>query len=123
MDLDINLCPIFPSSDLQKYKDSRSFLDQQLKQELDLLRQNIKLLKDAYEQEKKLNKNCIKCEKQNLNFEIKKGGKMPKKEFFSENKIFSNPRGVKEEYVEHVKIEPVKSELVEQVNVKNEPLE
>ena len=114
---------------LQKYKDSRS--DQQQSQELDLLRQNYKLLKDAYEKEKKL-KNCIGCKKQNLNFEIQKVEKKPKKEFLSENKIlkrsadeveFSNHRVAKEEYVEFVKIDSVKSELIDQVKVKNEPLE
>ena len=81
---------------------------------------------------RKLNQNCIGCIKQNLNFEIQKVEKKPKKEFLSENKIlkrspdedeFSNPGVVKEEYVEFVKIDSVKSELIDEVKVKNEPPE
>ena len=115
---------------LKKNGDSRS--DQQQSQELDLLRLNFKLLKDAYEKVRKLNQNCIGCIKQNLNFEIQKVEKKPKKEFLSENKIlkrspdedeFSNPGVVNEEYVEFVKIDSVKSELIDEVKVKNEPPE
>ena len=117
---------------LKKYRDSTSFLDQQLSQELDLLRLNFKLLKDAYEKERKLNKYCTGCKKLNLNVELKKVEKKPKKEFLSENKILkrsadevelSNPRVANEEYVECVKIDLVKLELINQVKVKDEPTE
>ena len=106
-------------------KNRISRLDQQQSQELDLLRLNVKLLKDAYEKVTKLNNSNFGCETQNLKFEIQKVDKKPKKEDLSENKIFkrsadevefSNPRVVKEEYVEFVKVDSVKSELIDQVN-------
>ena len=116
---------------LKKYRDSTSFLDQQLSQELDLLKLNFKLLKDAYEKERKLNKYCTGCKKLNLNLELKKVEKKPKKEFLSDNKIhksadeveLSNPSVVNKEYVECVKIDLVKLELINQVKVKDEPTE
>ena len=118
-----------------------SFLDQQLvktpitfnqsqKMELDLLRLELKLLKDAYENHRKLHENC-NIVFQNKNLKVQKGKNKSTASILYQNTVLkrdndevelSDPRVKKEEYVEYVEKDTVKPEPIDQDNVKNEPL-
>ena len=123
--------------DKQLVRKTSSTDSQSQKMELDLLILELKLLKDAYEKLKmkleirKLHANCILFQNQNLNVEVQKGENKSTAAILYENKILkrdnvevelSNSRDLKEEYVEYVEKDSVKSEPIDQDKVKNEPL-
>ena len=125
---------------LLKYRETRSFLDKQLvaksntfyliqAKEIANLKQELKLLKDAFE--KKSNENCTKVKKQYLKADLAKLEFESKEALDSGNKILKinnddvemqSSKVVKEEYVEYAENEKVKSEPMDQSKVKIEHL-
>ena len=117
------------SLDHQLVKTS-SIANQSHKMELDFLRLELKLLKDAYENHRKLHENC-NIVFQNKNLKVQKGKNKSTASILYQNTVLkrdndevelSDPRVKKEEYVEYVEKDTVKPEPIDQDNVKNEPL-
>ena len=89
-----------------------------LEKEIDCLKLELKLLKDAFEKEKKMHQNCIKFKEQCLKVEIPKLKSESKEALISGNRFLrrdnvvelQSPEVVKEEYVEYIENDTVKSE-------------
>ena len=99
--------------------------------EIDCLKLELQLLKDAFEKEKKMHENCIMFKEQCLKAEFPKLKKESKEALPSGNKFFrkdndvdelQSPGVVKEEYVEYNENDTVKSEPIDQSTIKNEPI-
>ena len=115
----------------QQVVKTSSTLSQSQKMEFDLIRLELKLLKDAYKKHRKLHENC-NIEFQNQNLKVQKGGNLKlKTPILHKNKILerdndevelSNPRVMKEEYVEYVEKNTFKSEPFDYDHEKKETL-
>ena len=105
--------------------------NQFLEKEIKCLRLKLKLLKDAYEKEKKIYEDCIMFKEQCLKIEFPKLEKESKETLPFGNRRdndeveLQSPRVVKEEYVEYetnVKNDTVKFQPIDQSKFKKEPL-